>query len=126
MYNKKPNWENRQRVIEELAKLSDCDETTATSAAVAGDQRLLNHQRQTIVVNYDGAAKRIEELIRIKLKKTKHAASRSNPFLNNGLANYISQCLSDEMMIELALKLPGVDTRFFRSEPPSTIYKLNR
>lgn len=105
--------DRRQRVLDELAKLSSCDETTGAE-----------HHSGTVasISSVESAAKRIEELVRARLK-IKH---KPNPFLNDGLANYISQCLSDDLMVELALKVPGVDPRFFRAEPPSTVYKLNR
>ena len=49
-----------------------------------------------------------------------------NPFLNEGLASYLSQMLSDELMLQMAFKTPHVDNRFFRSEPVSTRQKLKK
>jgi hypothetical protein len=50
-----------------------------------------------------------------------------NPFLNNALADYISQQLNDDLMLSLATV--DIDNRFMRMEPPttnSTIHRIKR
>lgn len=131
LFSKKPTRDNRQRVLDELAKLSDI-ETVASSQITATSPVNLNRSSDS---DFETAARRIDELIRMRLKKKSTSSSSSssvsssqNTFLNDGLASYVSQllCGSEDLMIELALKVPGVDPRFFRHEPPSTVEKLER
>jgi len=95
--NKYPSKQNNQRVVEELIKLSD--------------------YTYSFKLLIDKNMSKLEEFIKIEKSSVK------NPFLNDGLAHYISQLLNDDLMIELAYN-SHVDNRFFRTEPPSTIAKL--
>lgn len=126
--NQKDTRENRQRVFDELAKLSECDEasrdltSSSISSSISGSGVKYHHSSNE-------AIKRIEELIKVKLLQKMPSASeraKKNGFLNDGLANYVSQCLREDLMVELAIRVPGIDTRFFRTEPPTTINKLNK
>jgi hypothetical protein len=131
--NQKDTRENRQRVFDELAKLSECDEASRdlTSSSIkssisgggGGGSGVKYHHSS------NEAIKRIEELIKVKLLQKMPPSSeraKKNGFLNDGLANYVSQCLREDLMVELAIRVPGIDTRFFRTEPPTTINKLNK
>jgi hypothetical protein len=95
--NKYPSEQNNQRVVEELIKLSD--------------------YTYSFKLLIDKNMSKLEEFVKIEKSSVK------NPFLNDGLANYISQLLNDDLMIKLANN-SRVDNRFFRTEPPSTISKL--
>jgi hypothetical protein len=61
----------------------------------------------------------IDELTKINLDHSKHDQV-------NGFANQISQLLNEDLMLELALKSPQCDSRFFRVEPPTTIQKIKK
>ena len=102
-----PNKQNRNRVLDELEKLSDYH----------------NYNSIRININDNKYATKLDDLIKLKINKN---YQHINPFLNKGLALYISQQLSDDLMLELAFKKPHVDNRFFRTEPPTTIVKLNK
>lgn len=100
--NLKPNKQTFEKCIEELEKLSNYNNSHET-----------NYQDS----NY------LEELIKNKLLKNKFK-SNVNPFLNDGLADYICQNINCELAIQLAFRGKNVDNRFFRREPPSTRQKL--
>ena len=106
-----PSRINNQSVLHELAKLSDCDE----------DIDPLGH---------NALQANLEDLIKVKLlrqhKKQKSIRQKSNSFLNDVSAQSISQYLSNDLMIQLALIYPYIDNRFFRTEPPTTIEKIRK
>lgn len=68
----------------------------------------------------------LEELAKLSNESDGDHSDPTNPFLNDGYAAYVSQLLGDELMIQLAVKYPLVDNRFFRIEPGSTIDKLKK
>jgi hypothetical protein len=102
-----PSKYNDERVLDELAKLSDCDLLASPFE---------HNELQT----------NIEDLIKVKFLKLKGKNGPSNPFLNDGFVQYIAQLLTNDLMIQLAMKYPNIDNRFFRVEPPTTIVKLGK
>lgn len=100
--NHNPSKSNKQKLIDELLKLNnESKEDTFNKATIN-----INNNKNLFTIN-------------------KTDTDTTNPFLNNGLANHISQLLSNEFMFEMALKAPEIDNRFFRNELPTIIQKLN-
>ncbi|RMZ94486.1 hypothetical protein BpHYR1_038581 [Brachionus plicatilis] len=64
---------------------------------------------------------KLENLTKLRLYRP-----RPNPFLNDGLAMYLSQLINIDLAIDLAYKSHSCDNRFFRSEPPGTRQKLEK
>lgn len=101
--NQNPTKLNKKRLIEDLLKLNNEKEDKFRQATIN-----INNTKNLVTIN-----------------KT-DAIDTTNPFLNNGLANHISQLLTNEFMFEMAFRAPDIDNRFFRRELPTIIEKLNK
>jgi hypothetical protein len=106
------------QVLDDLAGLSECDTNDVEN------QRHQQHHFTSNQIGYKDLTANIEELIKLKFMKRDQKSKMINPSLNDGFAHHISQILSDDLMLRLALKYPHIDNRFFRNEPPTTIEKL--
>ncbi len=102
-----PSKLNNQKVIEELFKLSNLHHETNDDSFNKATINL-NNSKNSFTIN-----------------KTEMTET-TNPFLNNGIANNISQQLNKQLMFEMAFKSPEIDNRFFSNELPNIVHTLNK
>ncbi len=81
---------------------------------------LISVKQALRVKSRENYARVIDEVSKLNAEKNK------DPHINSGFMNQIRSLLNDELFLELALKAPHVDNGFFRSDPPSTIRKINK
>ncbi len=106
--NKYPSKVNNQRVIDELSKLSNLQNNENKDDLTATINIIKNNNKNSLTIN-----------------KT-DTLDTTNHFLNNGIANQISQMLNYDLMFDMAFQAPEIDNRFFRNEIPTIIQKLNQ
>ena len=61
----------------------------------------------------------IDELSRLNSEKNK------DQLINDSFIEQIRHLISEDLMLDLALKAPQIDNRIFRIEPPTTIKKID-